>query len=96
MHFVYILYSPSADKYYVGQTENLELRLQFHNELSEHSYTSNYRPWDLKLSIPVLNRSMAMRIEKHIKKRKSRVYIEKLIGDNETVSKLILQFSSAG
>lgn len=31
MFFVYILYSRSADRYYVGQTENFERRLQFHN-----------------------------------------------------------------
>ena len=29
--FVYILYSQSLDKYYVDQTEDLEVRIQFHN-----------------------------------------------------------------
>ncbi|MCB9296522.1 MAG: hypothetical protein H6559_25920 [Lewinellaceae bacterium] len=33
-----MLYSPSADKYYVGQTPELETRLLFHNELSENSF----------------------------------------------------------
>ncbi|WP_373398424.1 GIY-YIG nuclease family protein [Algoriphagus halophilus] len=29
--FVYILYSDSKDRYYIGQTENLEERLFQHN-----------------------------------------------------------------
>mgnify|MGYP006266271713 CR=1 len=32
MHYVYILYSPGSDKYYVGQTSDVGQRLQFHNE----------------------------------------------------------------
>jgi len=56
MNHVLRLYSASADKYYVGQTDNLELRLKFHNELSEKSYTSKHRPWILKRSMVVNNR----------------------------------------
>ena len=32
MHYVYILYSRSADKYYVGQTPDIETRLLFPNQ----------------------------------------------------------------
>jgi predicted GIY-YIG superfamily endonuclease len=41
MYYVYILYSATADRYYTGQTENLELRLQSHNSglvTSTHAY----------------------------------------------------------
>ncbi|MFN3941656.1 MAG: GIY-YIG nuclease family protein [Flavobacterium sp.] len=31
-YFVYILHSPNYDKYYIGQTNNLEDRLKRHNE----------------------------------------------------------------
>ncbi|MBN3519274.1 GIY-YIG nuclease family protein, partial [Algoriphagus lutimaris] len=31
LFFVYILYSGSKDRYYIGQTENLEERLFQHN-----------------------------------------------------------------
>jgi predicted GIY-YIG superfamily endonuclease len=50
MFYVYILYSASADKFYVGQTHDVELRLSFHNELSDHSFTSRFRPWQLRAS----------------------------------------------
>ena len=89
MYYVYILYSPSADKYYIGQTENLELRLKFHNELSEKSYTSKHRPWILKKHIGVNNRSEAVRVERMIKKRKSRKFIELLISYPSEVEKLL-------
>lgn len=49
MHFVYILYSPGADKYYIGQTPDMEKRMIFHNELgtgftSKHSLLINKIP----------------------------------------------------
>ncbi|MGM0946474.1 MAG: GIY-YIG nuclease family protein [Bacteroidota bacterium] len=31
MYFVYILFSPKTNKYYVGSTDNLESRLKHHN-----------------------------------------------------------------
>jgi len=87
-HFVYILYSEAADKYYVGQTPDLETRLLFHNQLSANSFTSRYRPWVLKLTIEVPDASAAHRIERYIKKRKSRSFIERLIKDSKAVEKL--------
>jgi putative endonuclease len=47
--FVYILYSPEFDKYYVGQTEDLERRIFRHNGGYE-KFTSPYRPWNLAWS----------------------------------------------
>ena len=46
MYTTYVLYSPGADRLYVGQTDNLELRLLRHNEGSVRS-TKPYRPWQL-------------------------------------------------
>ncbi|MCB9052821.1 MAG: GIY-YIG nuclease family protein [Lewinellaceae bacterium] len=101
MHYVYILYSPSADKFYVGQTPDIQTRLLFHNHLSENSFTSRFRPWQLKRAIPLNNRSQAMIIERYIKGRKSSQYIRKLIEDTSAVENLLLKFninphSSAG
>ena len=92
MHYVYILYSPSFDKYYIGQTPDLETRLLFHNELSKNSYTSRYRPWELVRSIAASSRSAAIQLEKYIKGRKSRAYIKKLIEEESAVEKLLDRF----
>jgi putative endonuclease len=31
MHFLYIIYSPKTDKFYVGETTNVDKRLEVHN-----------------------------------------------------------------
>jgi putative endonuclease len=89
MHYLYILYSPSADQYYVGQTPDMETRLLFHNYLSETSFTSRHRPWHLKRAIAVSSRSEAVRLENYIKGRKSKAYKAKLANDPKTVEKLL-------
>ena len=92
MHYVYILHSQAADKFYIGQTPDIDTRLLFHNELSENSFTSRYRPWRLKLKILVNNRSEAVTIERYIKNRKSKAYIRKLIQEESAVAKLLAKF----
>ena len=89
LFYVYILFSASADKFYVGQTDNLDLRLKFHNNLSENSFTAKYRPWILKRAIPVQSRSQAVRLEKYIKRRKSKRFIINLIHDQMAVERLL-------
>ena len=92
MHYVYILYSEKHDKFYVGQTADLQTRLLFHNELAQNSFTSKYRPWSIACSIPVENASIATRMERYIKKRKSKTYIQKLVKEEKTRQKLISRF----
>ena len=79
MFRVYILYSEGHDKYYIGQTSNLEERLQAHNS-GKSTYTSRYLPWVLLGSIEKPNRSEAMKLEKKLKnlgKERLRKFIEK-------------------
>jgi putative endonuclease len=66
MHFVYILFSPTYDKYYVGQTNSIEGRLKRHNEGYE-GYTKPYRPWELVLVIEKESRADAMGLERKLK-----------------------------
>ena len=81
MFCIYILYSQSADKFYVGQTSDVQKRLWEHNNPVEKSkYTAKYIPWELILYFQVSNeRGDAMKIEKFIKAQKSRKFILKLI-----------------
>ena len=81
MNYVYILYSSTAERYYVGQTENLNRRLKYHN-LGEIRSTKAYVPWELKYWEVYESRSEAMRREREIKARKSRRYIEELIASS--------------
>jgi len=45
-HFVYILKSKSADKYYIGSSTDPDRRLKYHNTF-EKGFTSRYRPWEI-------------------------------------------------
>ena len=79
MFFVYILYSPSLDKYYVGHTgDTLEERIRRHN--TNHSgFTGGKGDWILKYKEEFPTKAEAYKRESAIKKRKSRKYIEKLL-----------------
>jgi putative endonuclease len=81
MFFVYILYSPKSDRYYVGHTNDINRRLNEHNYPTENSkYTSKFLPWQLKFLFPVSkNRGEAIKVERFIKKQKSKVFLQKLI-----------------
>ena len=45
MFTVYILYSISFNKIYIGYTSDLNNRLLSHNLLATKGYTIKYRPW---------------------------------------------------
>ena len=78
--YIYILYSKNSNLYYVGYTSNFEVRLSQHNTSENLTFTSKHRPWELKAVYSCGKvEAEAMKIEKFIKKQKSRVLIEKLI-----------------
>ena len=79
MFYVYILYSQKLDKYYVGYTSDIEIRLHAYQNLGRSKYTSKGIPWILQYSEPYKNELEAMRREKAIKAMKSRKYIISLI-----------------
>lgn len=78
MFYIYILYSKIVDKYYVGQTENIEERMISHSS-GISKYTSISTDWILVYSELFETRSQAIIRENEIKKKKSRKYIEWLI-----------------
>ncbi|KAA3649517.1 MAG: hypothetical protein DWP98_07110 [Bacteroidetes bacterium] len=47
-HFVYIIYSESIDKYYVGKTKSVQNRLKFHNSKLNKIWSKKGKPWILK------------------------------------------------
>jgi len=47
MYYIYILYSPNYDKYYVGYSNDPYRRVLEHNTKPFNTYTSKYRPWTL-------------------------------------------------
>ncbi|MEN2486829.1 GIY-YIG nuclease family protein [Flavobacterium sp. B11] len=78
MFYIYIIYSKTLDKYYVGSCQNIEQRLQDHLN-SRSKFTKVAKDWELKYSETFFTRSEAYKRELQIKKMKSRKYIESLI-----------------
>jgi putative endonuclease len=81
MAFVYILYSEKLNKYYVGACIDIERRLYEHN-IGHSKFTSTGMPWQLMYTEEHATLQLAKRRELEIKKKKSRMYIEKLIGSS--------------
>ncbi len=80
MAYVYLLYSESLDKFYIGHTELLPVeRLQKH--LTNHDgFTSKAKDWKLVYQKEYETKAMAHAEERRMKKMKSRIALKKLAG----------------
>jgi len=81
MFTVYILFSNSLDKFYVGFTNDIERRLLEHNR-KKGKYTDAGIPWILVYREEYELKSEAMSREKQIKLQKSRQYIVSLLSSS--------------
>ena len=77
-YYLYILQSLSADKFYIGVSENPDRRLVYHNSI-EKGFTSRYRPWKLVFTQAFDSKSDALKAERKLKSWKSKVMIRKVI-----------------
>ena len=90
MHFVYVIYSPSVNRYYIGETVDIAERLVQHR--MHHyagSFTSIADDWELAFSLRFKDRASALKAESHLKKSKSKVYLKRLQTEEGTKLKLI-------
>jgi putative endonuclease len=70
MFYLYILYSSTKNKYYVGQTENIETRVEHHNS-GISRYTSITNDWILVYSESFETRNESIKRENEIKRKKA-------------------------
>ena len=84
-YFVYIIQSLADGTYYVGSTQDMDDRLERHNQ-GRSQYTQTKMPWQLVYSEEYFNKSDAIKRENQIKKRKSKKDIDSLIGGSSSVS----------
>jgi putative endonuclease len=66
MYFTYVLYSPKYNRFYIGQTANINNRLHYHNSGLVKS-TKPYVSWDLVGFIEKPTRSDAAILERKLK-----------------------------
>ncbi len=74
-NFVYILYSASLDRFYVGQTKDLEARLQRHNS-GRNKPTKAGVPWEMVHFEKVADRVATVAKDKQVKNLGSKRYLQ--------------------
>ncbi|RIV21265.1 GIY-YIG nuclease family protein [Fibrisoma montanum] len=79
MHTVYIIYSPSTDQYFIGQTKDLKISLWQHNAKTVAA-TAEGKPWELKFTRQFATRNEALSLEMKLKRR-DRAAWEELISE---------------
>ena len=91
---MYLLYSERIDRFYIGSTELAPAeRLLQHNSLEECTvFTAKGQPWRLVLTLACETRLQAVRVERHIKRMKSRRYVQNLLNYPEMQKKLLSRY----
>jgi putative endonuclease len=80
---VFILFSPIANRYYIGHTtEPLAERLRKHNS-NHKGFTGKFQDWRILYTESFVSKAFAYSREREIKAWKSRSRIEKLIATSE-------------
>ena len=78
--FLYILYSESLDRFYIGISHDPETRLQYHNSFPK-GWTRRGRPWTMKFTKGFSDKAEAQDWEQWIKNQKKRSIILKVINN---------------
>ena len=84
MFTVYVLYSTSFNKIYIGYTADLANRLISHNELGTNGYTLRYRPWTLIYTEQFQTKKEALIREKQLKSAKGRQFLWSIVKDTNS------------
>ena len=80
MHFLYIIYSATADKYYTGESNDVPARLKLHNDHKFlKAFTNAASDWEIRLIFKCETKTDAVYLERYIKRMKSRKFVKKVI-----------------
>ena len=95
-HYLYIIYSKDLDKFYTGETSNIEERITLHNTHTfKNAFTKAASDWKLMLCFPCKDRTEALFLERFIKRMKSKKFNQKII-DNPNLLFNIRQKDNPG
>ena len=94
MASVYVLFSKKLNRFYTGSCDDLSYRIQQHfNKDFSNSFTAKTDDWELFFFVDDLHYAQARSIEQHVKKMKSKTYIQNLKKYPEIIQKLIVKYS---
>lgn len=71
MFFVYAIKSLTEERIYIGHTQNIEIRLNYHNSGYVKS-TVLHRPWELIAFQEIKNKNEARWIERELKRSREK------------------------
>ena len=78
MYYVYILRSKNTNRYYIGSTQNLDLRLKRHNA-GGSVWTKRYKPWEIAYKEEFNTKKDMLNREKEIKNYKGGIQFKLLV-----------------
>ncbi|MGB3869961.1 MAG: GIY-YIG nuclease family protein [Flavobacteriales bacterium] len=83
-HFLYILHSKTANRFYIGESVDANIRTQQHNDhLFPGSATAIATDWSIQLVVACDDRAHARALERWIKSQKSIAVIKRLIQEDQ-------------
>ena len=89
-HYLYIIFSPSKKTFYVGETDDLEIRLEKHNS---HAYSGSFTKiasdWEFALTKIFKEKKDAIFLEKFIKRMKSKKFIVRVIENPQILDDIL-------
>jgi len=81
--FVYVLRSDrDPSRHYVGVTENIENRLEWHNN-GPSGQTTQHRPWSVIVAIEFADEHTAIRFEKYLKSGSGRAFAKRHLAPSQ-------------
>lgn len=85
--FVYSIYNKNCNKFYIGQTKDLDKRIFLHNNKVFKGYTSKFEgSWKVIYKEIFDNRGDALKREKQLKSFQGRKFIKSII-DSEVAQR---------
>ncbi|PLS82092.1 endonuclease [Candidatus Saccharibacteria bacterium] len=80
MFDVYVIYNRQAGKIYIGQTANIDKRMQEHNQHTFKGFTARFQgSWELIFKESTATRSEALKREKQLKSFRGREFVKTFI-----------------
>ena len=78
MYYIYILKSKkNKERFYIGFTNNLERRLNEHENARDYAYTHRHAPWELETYIVFNNEQLAKEFELYLKSHSGRAFLRR-------------------
>jgi putative endonuclease len=78
-YYVYVLFSERLGKHYTGYSSDVEKRLLHHNS-AQDKFSKKGVPWHIVATFKCADKRAAMQLEKRVKARGAKRYIEDMNG----------------